>query len=368
MKVMLLIDSLVSGGMERRVVELIKGFQNYADVQLHLVVFSDKIHYTEIYDLDVEVTILKRIPKKNPMIFFKLYKLCKEWRPDLIHSWGTMSAVMAVPTSVLLRIKLINGFIVDASHNMKFFGERLMRARLTFPFSKVVVGNSIAGLKAYKVYQKKGVCIYNGFNTNRISNLVAPSIIRQKFNITAAKTVGMVATFTNRKDFKTFIEAGLIVLNHDSNVNFVAVGHGENLEKCKNMVPTAFKSNFLFTGEQKDVESIVNIFDIGVLATNTEIHGEGISNAILEYMALGKPVIATAGGGTNEIVEDEKTGYLIPTASSEVLAERLLLLLKNSELAQQLGHNGAQRIKTKFSIEKMIAAYDQLYRRLLTSA
>ena len=97
MKILLLIDSLVSGGRERRLIELIKGFANYSDVQLNLVVFSEKIHYQEIFELGIPVNILKRVPKRNPMDFYRLYKLCKSWKPDLMHSWGTMSAMVTLP-------------------------------------------------------------------------------------------------------------------------------------------------------------------------------------------------------------------------------------------------------------------------------
>lgn len=364
MKVMLLIDSLVSGGMERRLVELVKGFDGYTDVQLHVVVFSDKIHYTEIYDYGIPVTILKREPKRNPKVFAQLYKLCKNWGPDLIHTWGTMSAVLAVPTSLLLRIKLINGFVVDASHNMKFNDTRLIRARLSFPFSKVIVGNSQAGLKAYGVSKNKRICIYNGFNSNRIASLEDIDLIRKKFNIKTKKVVGMVASFNERKDHKTLIKTGLQLLKKRRDITFLTVGHGENLAFCKAMVPKEFATHFIFAGEQKDVESIVNVFDIGVLMTNIQVHGEGISNAILEYMALEKPVVATRGGGTNEIVVDNQTGFLIEPESIPDLAEKLSILLDNPETAIQMGRKGKQRINEQFSIEKMITAYYELYQKL----
>ena len=364
MKVLLLIDSLVSGGMERRLVELVKGFQDYPDMQLHVVVFREPIHYKEIYDMNVTVTLIKRVPKQNPMVFYKLYKLCKQWQPDLIHSWGTLSAVLAVPSSKLLGIKLINGFIVDASHNMTYWDERLVRARISFPFSKVIVGNSLAGLNAYKVSEEKRVCIYNGFNTDRIEVLEDKAVIRKKFGIQTEKIIGMVATFSDRKDYDTFIKAGLILLKQNTDMTMVAVGPGENLEKCKALIPSEYKGNFVFTGEQRDVESIINAFDIGVLTTNVNLHGEGISNAILEYMALGKPVVATSGGGTNEIVDDGKTGFLIPAESPQALAEKLYHLFDNQDEAIQMGLDAKERIAAMFSIKKMINAYYDLYQSI----
>ncbi len=365
MKILLLIDSLVSGGRERRLIELIKGLMVYDEVQLNLVVFSEKIHYQEVFKLGIPVTVIKRVPKRNPLTFYRLFKLCKRWDPDLIHSWGTMSAIFAIPTCILLRIKLINGNITDATKNMSFFHEELFRARLTFPFSTAIIGNSQAGLEAYKVSSRKGICIYNGFNFERISNLKDKNEIRKKFNINSKKVVGMVGGFFDRKDYETYINAALGVLSQRKDVTFVAVGEGPNLAKYKAMIPSEYDSSFIFTGAQKDVESIINIFDIGVLATNSKVHGEGISNAILEYMALGKPVVATKGGGTNEIIVHNNTGILIEPHSLEVMANKILYLLKNPKESIVMGQEGKKRIGNFFSMDKMTNSYYELYQHLM---
>lgn len=364
MKILLLIDSLVSGGRERRLIELIKGFRNYPDVQLKLVIFSDKIHYEEIYDLNISFIIIRRIPKKNPMVFYKLYKICRDWKPDLMHSWGTMSAIWTIPSSILLNIKLINGNVTDAPANMGFFNKNLIRAKLSFPFSAVIVGNSKAGLLAYKVPKRKALCIYNGFDFKRINDLKDKILIRNQFNIKKTKVIGMVGGFFERKDYDTYVKAALSVLNSRKDVTFIAVGDGPNLKKLKEMIPDNYSLHFVFTGIQKDVESIINIFDIGVLSTNTKVHGEGISNAILEYMALGKPVVATSGGGTNEILENLKTGILIPPDSPEVMAIKLNYLLDNPNEAMKMGIEGKNRISKLFSLVEMTNSYYKLYQKL----
>ena len=366
MKILLLIDSLVSGGRERRLIELIKGFRDYPDVHLHLVVFSDNIHYQEVFQLGLPVKILERVPKRNPLVFYRLFKLCRKWKPDLIHSWGTMSAIWAIPSSLFLNIKLINGNVTDAPPNMGFFHKELFRAKLSFPFSAVVVGNSKAGLSAYKVPLKKRICIYNGFDDNRISDLQDKSEIKERFNIKPSKIVGMVGGFFDRKDYDTYVRSALIVLKQRTDVTFIAVGDGPNLTKCKEMIPSEHASRFIFTGVQTDVESIINVFDIGVLATNAEVHGEGISNAILEYMALEKPVVATIGGGTDEIVVDIITGMLIPPGSTSTMAKYLIQLLDDSEKAKKMGQAGRSRVLDFFSLDKMTKSYIELYGNLNT--
>ena len=366
MKVLLLIDSLVAGGRERRLIELIKGLRkNYTDVELHLVVFREHIHYKEVYDLGIPVQIMKRVPKKNPKVFYQLYKLCKSFRPDIIHSWGTMSSILAIPSVVLLNIKLINGSIVDSPNHLKFYHKLLFRARLTYPFSKVIISNSLAGLKSYRVPEKKGMCIYNGFDGNRISNILSPGEVRKKFDIRTPKVVAMVGSFSARKDYKTYLEAALIVLKNRDDVTFLSVGDGPDLNACKELIPQEFKPRCIFTGIQSDVESIINMLDVGVLSTNTKIHGEGISNAILEYMALKKPTVATEGGGTNEAVEDKVTGFLVKADSAEDMATKINYLLENEDESVKLGLQARERMEQLFLLNRMTDEYYNLYTKVL---
>ena len=112
------------------------------------------------------------------------------------------------------------------------------------------------------------------------------------------------------------------------------------------------------------IESVVQIFDVGVLSTNTKVHGEGVSNAIMEYMALGKPVVATNGGGTPEILLDGETGYLVAPFTPIVMAEKIQYLLSHPEVANHMGTIGKQRIRSQFSLSGMAESYIELYHRL----
>jgi glycosyltransferase involved in cell wall biosynthesis len=115
---------------------------------------------------------------------------------------------------------------------------------------------------------------------------------------------------------------------------------------------------------RSDVESIINAFDIGILLTDLERHGEGISNSIMEYMAAGKPVIATDGGGTREIVIDGETGFLVPQKSPERVAETIDKLLNDDELRRNMGLMGKQMIQREFNIHRMTSEHVELYEKL----
>jgi len=85
----------------------------------------------------------------------------------------------------------------------------------------------------------------------------------------------------------------------------------------------------------------------------------------MEYMALGKPVVATDKGGNNEIVEDGRTGYLIPENRPKIIADAILKLLQNPERAKRMGKLGRERITQSFNIDRMIDEYEILYHRIL---
>ncbi|MCK4330055.1 hypothetical protein KAX02_09460 [candidate division WOR-3 bacterium] len=193
MKILFFIDSLRSGGKERLLAELIKGLKDYPDIQCELATMSNDIHYQYVFKQNVKIHYLIRKWKKDSRIFFKLYNLCKEFKPDIIHSWGSMSSVYALPIAKMLKIKFINAMISDAPYKLSL--KALIRSKLTFPFSDVILSNSIAGLKSYNAPKNKSFCIHNGFDFSRIKNKVE---IRKKFGIKTEKVVGMVASFSKK--------------------------------------------------------------------------------------------------------------------------------------------------------------------------
>lgn len=363
-RILFFIDSLTAGGKERRLVQLMEGLHGISDIEFCLVIMSMDINYSKVFDLNIEIHYLLRKNKKDFKIFKKFYRLCKQYKPDLVHCWDSMTCIYAVPACRLLHIKLINGMVVDAPPNLRIFNKHWLRGQLTFRFSDKIVGNSQAGLKAYCTPNYKSVCIYNGIDFKRFDNLKDPDLMRDEIfnpNTRNLFIVGMVAAFEKRKDYYTIMKSALILTRQIEHIRFVFVGDGTFLKNIKGMVPDSLIKRIIFLGKRSDIESVVNIFDIGVLLTNTKVHGEGISNSIIEYMALKKPVIATRGGGTNEIVIDNQNGFVIEPGNSDQLNEKILLLMREPELANKLGEQGWKMVESKFKLEKMTNHFLKLY-------
>lgn len=363
MKILHLIDSLASGGKERQLVELLKGLSIHKDIVCELAIMSHNIHYIAINNLNMKTHCLIRKNKKDLRILIQLYNICKEFEPDIIHTWESMASIYAVPIAKILGIKFINGMIRDAPSKLNLFGKAWIRSKLTFPFSDVIVANSYAGLNSYRVTSKKGACIHNGFDSHRIKDLQDKDIVKAQLNVNSERVVGMVASFSRKKDYETYISAAQMILENHNDVTFLAIGDGENLSKCKKLVRPRFQSKVKFLGKQNNVESLISIFDIGVLAT----YSEGISNSIIEYMALGKPVVASDSRGTKELVLDGTTGFLVSPGDVKHMCIKIIRLLENTDLAIKMGHAGKDRISTFFNLDKMTTSYIDLYHDILTN-
>jgi len=362
MRILYFIDGLGPGGKERRLVELIRELSKDSQFQLELAVRKKDIHYKDIHTCNIKIHFIERKGlKKDPRVFYAFYKIAKKFKPDIIHVWSNLVAVYAIPTKTILKIPMVNNQVTNSTIQRV---SSILNHRLTFPFSDRIIANTYAGLEAYNAPKPKSRVIYNGFDFKRIRNLEDAALMRNKLQITTKYIVGMVASFTDKKDYTTYINAANCVLENENEITFLCVGSGDssNFEK---EIPTKNKNKILFLGSREDVESIMQLCDIGVLTTNQERHGEGISNAILEFSALGKPVVATSGGGTLEIIEDHVNGFLINPKSPEALAEKILFLIKNEEFRTEMGARAKEIVVRKFSISKMIDDFKNQYHEVL---
>lgn len=368
MKIIHITDALRVGGKERQLLELLKGFQNKPGVAMEVISMSREIHYNHFFDLGIKIHFLVRQFRWDPFIFYRLYQLLKERRPDAVHSWNDMCSLYCLPVVKLLKIPLVNGFLRDAPPLGRSISIRKIRAKLSFLYSDYIVANSCSGLAAYGAPSEKSVFIHNGFDFKRIVSLGDSEQLRNVLGIKTDLIVGMVANFTDKKDYSTFLSAAQRILNMRKDVSFILVGDGPNRTNLEKSVPEDKRHLILFLGNQNEVEKIITLFDIGVLMTNLKIHGEGISNTVMEYMALAKPVVATDCGGNRELVDNEVSGYLVPDGDVGVLSCRLNQLLDDCVLSRKMGLAGKRRIDLYFNLDKMNESYWGLYSKVVNPA
>jgi len=298
-------------------------------------------------------------------IFYRLFKLLNFQKPELIHSWSNIGTLIAFPYLMLNpHVRLISS--IRYAGKIKKTLRTEFSKRLSWMRSCVVVSNSKRGLEVENLLNhRKGIIIHNGIDLN-LFDIFGKKIpdCYPSLDVFKHKVV-MVGRFAKSKDYKTFIGAATIVAQRQSDMCFICIGEGEDLEVIKTRARSLLNKNIFFIGKRNDVPALLTKMDVGVLLNNTKGHAEGISNAIMEYMAAGLPVIATNAGGTPEIVNDNVSGFLVPAFDEEIVADRLEYLISNPAKAKEMGKEGRNIIESEFSIDKMVASYQQLYKRLI---
>ncbi|MBI4167040.1 MAG: glycosyltransferase [Acidobacteria bacterium] len=210
----------------------------------------------------------------------------------------------------------------------------------------------------------KIVKIYNGINIEPYGG-ERGSRLRAELGVPLdTKLVGMIAHLHPAKGYEFFIQAARKVVDALPKVRFVAVG--EIKEPIWEGLSTLIKSLDLgnhihFLGLRDDIPSILNDLDVFALSSLSE----GFPLAVLEAMAAGKPVVVTQSGGTKELVEDGRTGFLVPPGDSEALAARIREVLADPVLAAALGRAARHEVEVKFPFAKMVSEYESLYERCL---
>jgi glycosyltransferase involved in cell wall biosynthesis len=355
------IDNLQAGGCERTCVEVVKMLSARGDWQTCLVTMSEEVFFQEVFSLPrVQVVRLVRRSRRDPSVLWRFHALCRQWRPDLINAWHNMPMIYAVPSAKLLRIPLVTAQVQDAPTRLSW--TLRWRSAVAFAAADAVVCNSRAGIAVYGPPARKTHLIHSPYDLRRAEPGADSAHWERQLKGDGRLVVGMVATFSRFKDQPTLIEAARLILARRADVRFVMVGGGPTLEDCRTLLHAGEQDHIRILGRVPGaIEDIVRHFDIGVLATFTE----GISNSIIEYMVLGKPVVATRGGGTPELVEEGQTGFLVRERDPQELADRIDRLLDDEPLRQRMGQAGRAKVHAEFVLERTVQKYAELYDSML---
>jgi glycosyltransferase involved in cell wall biosynthesis len=366
MKILMVINCLSKGGRERRMLELIKGLkEKNKDFDIYLICLSDKIDYQYVYDLPIKFEIVKKRDKDISLIF-KLRRRIKKFNPDIIHSWDVMSSGYLTVAKMFLNKIIVNGVIYNSAQNSDAYDREYLKIKFFTAISDITVANSHAGLKAYKTSPKNTVCIYNGIDLKRFENLKPIRQVEQdilKKDKSDHFVVTMVAAFEPRKDYDTVIDAAIKLCSYNKKVVFLLIGEGSTKTRIMAKVPAQLLGNQIhFLGMRDDIESIHQLTDVGLLITAP---CEGLSNSVIEYMAAGKPVIASEGGGTDELVQNGDTGYLVENKNSAQIIQKLEALMEDPHQAAIMGESGQKWVQENLDVKKMTDSYLELYTRMI---
>lgn len=212
---------------------------------------------------------------------------------------------------------------------------------------------------------RRTLWIPNGVDTERFRPQPARtrSAYRRALGLDdGAVAFGCVASLTPVKRHSDLIDAFALLHRRAPQARLLLIGDGRLRAGIEQQIAALDLGGAVsLLGERPDIEHVLSALDVAVLCSSTE----GMSNAILEAMASGLPIVATAVGGNLQLVRHQVSGLLVPACEPAALAAALIEVADAPDLRRRMGEAGRTRIEREFSLDGMASSFDQLYRRLL---
>lgn len=305
-------------------------------------------------------------PLQNWRVICSLAQIIRQEKIDLVHTHGVRAGIMGQAAALLARCRKVVATIHNMHNTTSPFSTLL--CALQSSLMRISVSHTITVSEAIKcelekmgLPQEKMTVIYNGIDTDQF--LPSGGISRSTLGIPDnMPVIGTVARLEPTKGIKYLLEAAYLIDKEYDSVYFLIVGDGperESLQQQARML--GIEERVIFYGFRRDIPSLLPLFDIAAIPSLRE----GLSIFCLEALASGRPVVASAVGGLPEIIHPGKTGLLVPPGDPEALAEALVVLLKNREMAASLGSQGKEIVVQYFTCSNMIERTREIYRMVL---
>lgn len=369
-----LIDTFEQGGTERQAVQLVRLLHQSGRYRVHIACLSCRGPLRE----EVLSLGLQEIPEyplssfynRNAAMQLRRFVRClREREIKVVHTHGLYTNIFGMAAATLARVpaRIASRRETNGLRN----AARKWAERCSFRLAQAVVANAEAvrgqmieeGVRADKI-----VTVYNGLDMQRAlppadlgrdEALVMFGLPREP----ERRFVTIVANVRHPvKDHSMFLRAARRVHESVPGAAFVIAGEGGLMESLRaQATELGIERETFFIGRCTNVAALLSVSDVCVLSSKAE----GFSNAILEYMAAGRAVVATDVGGAREVVIENETGHLVAAGDDETMAARIVSLLNEPERARAMGEQGQQLVAGKFSCEAQLERTESLYDRLL---
>ena len=360
-----LVEELTIGGLEKTLTTVVLNLnKNKYNVSVWCLreggFFADKL-----VKEGIDVKILHISTSRNPLSIYKLYRLLKSHKFDLIHTHAYSAGTIGRISAFLAGIPVIishNHSIYDYYNKYYHFVEWLLSLITDRVICISEVVNRFAS-ETQRINAKKLITIHNGIDDVCHVTEKRSSDLKKELGLPINHSViCTIAHMEEHKGIKYLLESASLLLQLRNDISFLLVGEGALKEELKILcVDLKIEKNVIFAGERNDILEILSLIDIFVQPSLRE----GLGLAILEAMACGKPVIATNVGGIPEVVQDRVSGILVPIGDFKALYSAMIELLNNTEKMKEMGNKGKRIFSENFHSEIMVDKIEELYISLI---
>lgn len=359
-----------TGGLENGVVNLINHMP--VDAYRHVI-----IALTEVTDFrlrlrrpDVDCVALHKPPGHGARLYPRLWRLLRQLRPAIVHTRNLAALEMqpaAWAAGVRGRVHGEHGRDVEDLDGLSVRHQRIRRLYAPFVQRHIALSRDLQGYLVQRVGIAPGriVQIYNGVDAERFHPAPGGGRDRSGMPFSGAHVVfGTVGRMQTVKHQVLLARAFVRLLQRNpaaaDRARLCLLGDGPLRPAVQAVLDEAGMADLAWLpGERSDVPALMRAMDVFVLPSLAE----GISNTILEAMASGLPVVATAVGGNPELVEHQQSGLLVPSDDVEGMCDAMQQLLLHEQQRQGFGSAARAEVERRFSLGAMVRAYQAVYDR-----
>lgn len=356
------------GGTQRHLIQLASCLRN--DYNIQVLTFKDGILRKELDFLNIPVYVLKvggDLGGKTVGLA-RLVQFLRRRHFQLVHSllgtatiYGPIAAAIAkVPVKVCSQRN--TGYWLT-SRFKKAFSKWVYSHLVDYVCVNAAIIREII-VREWNVPWTKVTFIPNGIDLQKCFMAVSRrDEIRARLGCGSSEVLlGLVATLRPIKGIEYAIMATHLLINSGINVRLAIVGDGPERELLQQIArEKGCADHVLFLGFHPNPLEVIPAFDIAILSSLTE----GFPQAVLEYMACGKAVVATAVGDLPQLIQNGETGFLIPPRDAKALAEAIMVLILNKNLRDAIGQRAREKVEREYSLSTMITRYKEIYQRFL---
>jgi glycosyltransferase involved in cell wall biosynthesis len=360
LRILQIIPSVDIGGAERMLLDLIRGIDRDHFLP-NVVCLGDRPSLREA-GISCDTSSIELFHgKKDCGFLIRLLKVLRESKPDIIHSHSLLTHYYSGIAGLLTSIPVIATF--HSNDAIVTLGERIaVRSIITTSRYLVVVTPEQCQHFGLNASSKKTRYIPNGTPLASVSLEEAATIrkrAREALRIQDKEYVSVcIANFRPVKGHSFLLAAAKIVAQVVPNFRLLLVGDGPLRGNLEDTVKEAGVSSVVhFLGFRTDIVEILAASDLLISPSLSEAN----SIAIMEAMALAKPVIATNVGGNKQLIENLVCGILVAPQSPGPLADAIVWMISNEAEAASMGLNGRRKVLDRFDVKAMVARYEQLY-------
>jgi glycosyltransferase involved in cell wall biosynthesis len=275
---------------------------------------------------------------------------CREQQIALVHTSDFYSNIFFLPAAAMAGVPVRIGSRREIAACKS--APQIALQRISYAFAHRIVANAAAvaaRLRSEGVGQSRITVVPNGLDVQQYRPRELSARLRR---------VAMVANLRPGKGHDTLVAAAAIVMRRFPDAHFDLIGDGTERQRLERTVEARDLTRaFTFSGHVEDVPSRLAAADVFTLPSDSE----AFPNAVLEGMAAGLPVVASAVGGIREVIEHQRTGLLVPPNDPAALADALCRLFTAPGEARSLAANGRALVESRYSFDRMVASIDELY-------